>query len=1200
MPLNIAHHKSYHPYNRENIERVRRDEEAAELEAQAKEQKAMAAESEDRLRLLREQHRSNAHDQAGPSSGNGVNRRGRVDESDRAASSGHINFWADLEHSKGPREGSSRDHDALLGRPGSRRTTSAASTAPKERQQDDQFYLAAIEKEGKPWYDDPEMQGPKERKRTEDQRLEHAYKEASLKSSDDPMKAMAQFLAQREEAKRRAELDGEKLADSESTVVGSSSSYKHYVHQGLTREQELREQLEQRRRRTTQLEQDFRERPDTLDPGGTDQDQGLPLEGASEIGTTSLVTDVPTAVETTGIGAMNGVDQATMTPLESGQDTIHPIRPTTSIAETTPTVVAGIEIKNEPGDASFESTSTDAMLTGRFGGRQSMYSVLLGEMIDTVLVHEEYLFSEEDVSILHSYAELPYPARYLFSRLIQRKDTWHRLEALRTSYESEVEDVTSAIDILCDVTGPRFLITHAEAGDDGQEAMLQLLTLEELKTLAKRMNSAKPGTTRASTIAALLTTKSQGTLSSFMAPPSPSRKRAGSSSTSPKKPTQLALNFTPAGKKAAQSVRLAAEVTKLLGSLIRVAPGTRSLIDRVALVFYRGAMLGGTALTTAVLARSRRRNYPEYATERSPRVFATRQHLLQFEEAVATEMEMEEILQWGDGSEATFAKALKLFDTVWPIWQATVAEFDKEHPDGPDRMAYHRMRYHAGWPQTRVVYKGTTILARFKLHAKEEEVLKALLAQRHFRRGKRGEWYDRLALITALYSFPDAKDKIKAKTAALQIAVRGIEDPDTHLIYHDQLQRRIARLENQLPIPKSQKHDFSYAKLKQCTEQTYTGVRLDTMDDGSVLPGGQTLLAPILPRKRSSSGSVTGGTDSPEGSRFQARASLRKIVKVEQAASPAGKYTMKRSGSSSADLLADQSRGSPSPSPSMFDGTEEGASEALLAQYEVTRKESRTSMASVWRGLDGQPCRVETLVLQHYVFDQGYKGFHDEGGILKMLFTLCLWDVLFDAKEGVSDVFETPYQRAPLDLGQDSFAISRGPYLRERLSQISQGEAYNLVSMVDERERPRNTWAIGCRWDSFTREDLLEVVSCIPGPSLAIVFQMMAEEWEHCSGGMPDLLVYRLEDKKVKLCEVKSINDRLSETQKVWIDVLLRAGIQVEVSLVREVEDKERSKSRSKSPVKRSLSSGSLNSSSVMVGRGSPLKQETIKPEPRE
>jgi len=38
--LNIAHHKSYHPYRRDNIERVRRDEEEAQL-TEAKEEGRM-------------------------------------------------------------------------------------------------------------------------------------------------------------------------------------------------------------------------------------------------------------------------------------------------------------------------------------------------------------------------------------------------------------------------------------------------------------------------------------------------------------------------------------------------------------------------------------------------------------------------------------------------------------------------------------------------------------------------------------------------------------------------------------------------------------------------------------------------------------------------------------------------------------------------------------------------------------------------------------------------------------------------------------------------------------------------------------------------------------------------------------------------------------------------------------------------------
>lgn len=41
--LNIAHHKSYHPYRRDNIERVRRDEEEARLKEAAQEGKVMLA-----------------------------------------------------------------------------------------------------------------------------------------------------------------------------------------------------------------------------------------------------------------------------------------------------------------------------------------------------------------------------------------------------------------------------------------------------------------------------------------------------------------------------------------------------------------------------------------------------------------------------------------------------------------------------------------------------------------------------------------------------------------------------------------------------------------------------------------------------------------------------------------------------------------------------------------------------------------------------------------------------------------------------------------------------------------------------------------------------------------------------------------------------------------------------------------------------
>ncbi|KAG8936677.1 hypothetical protein FRC02_000135 [Tulasnella sp. 418] len=51
--LNIAHHKSYHPYRRDNIERVRRDEEEARLKKLKEEGKMLMTDSEARITSLR-------------------------------------------------------------------------------------------------------------------------------------------------------------------------------------------------------------------------------------------------------------------------------------------------------------------------------------------------------------------------------------------------------------------------------------------------------------------------------------------------------------------------------------------------------------------------------------------------------------------------------------------------------------------------------------------------------------------------------------------------------------------------------------------------------------------------------------------------------------------------------------------------------------------------------------------------------------------------------------------------------------------------------------------------------------------------------------------------------------------------------------------------------------------------------------------
>lgn len=77
--------------------------------------------------------------------------------------------------------------------------------------------------------------------------------------------------------------------------------------------------------------------------------------------------------------------------------------------------------------------------------------------------------------------------------------------------------------------------------------------------------------------------------------------------------------------------------------------------------------------------------------------------------------------------------------------------------------------------------KGSTALGILHEYDEECEVLKTLLAQRVWRRGKRGAWYDRLALVLMNHYGGD----LDKKREAVEVCLDGLEDNDTHLSEHD-------------------------------------------------------------------------------------------------------------------------------------------------------------------------------------------------------------------------------------------------------------------------------------------------------------------------------------------------------------------------------------------------------------------------------
>ncbi|KAL7805177.1 VRR-NUC domain-containing protein [Trichoderma aethiopicum] len=203
----------------------------------------------------------------------------------------------------------------------------------------------------------------------------------------------------------------------------------------------------------------------------------------------------------------------------------------------------------------------------------------------------------------------------------------------------------------------------------------------------------------------------------------------------------------------------------------------------------------------------------------------------------------------------------------------------------------------------------------------------------------------------------------------------------------------------------------------------------------------------------------------------------------------------------------------------------------------------------------GGECTVEEMCLGHF-WSHGWKGYHAEGGIIRTLFAYLFYDILFLY---IPNVFQTAFQTCPLDLHTDAFFPARASEINHRLVEIANGEGERILRGVWDKEHERRTSVIGLNWD-FEVEDLTELVRCFQGSALAALCKVMAQEYRQRGGGIPDLVLWRLADSdeadapdeepgkakgEVMFVEVKSANDRLSDTQRLWIHVLTGAGVKV-------------------------------------------------------
>lgn len=229
-------------------------------------------------------------------------------------------------------------------------------------------------------------------------------------------------------------------------------------------------------------------------------------------------------------------------------------------------------------------------------------------------------------------------------------------------------------------------------------------------------------------------------------------------------------------------------------------------------------------------------------------------------------------------------------------------------------------------------------------------------------------------------------------------------------------------------------------------------------------------------------------------------------------------------------------------------------------------------------GYDDEPCTVEQLVLQYYQQNHasagneseihnddlgGWYGIHCEGRVLGNLFGLFLWDIIY---ANVPDVFQTPFQAAPLDFGfADTFYEARKGILDSRLNQLQ--KEWTMREVIDDLGAiwHREFGKIS-RFVSWPREDSLPlrlhqlVVLAMGQERLVRLLRYMATspEYHVAQNGLPDLLLLRFRQKEgsspeetkcptdnhkclnvYEFCEMAyrlNLNDRSETLSKIGID----------------------------------------------------------------
>ena len=213
-------------------------------------------------------------------------------------------------------------------------------------------------------------------------------------------------------------------------------------------------------------------------------------------------------------------------------------------------------------------------------------------------------------------------------------------------------------------------------------------------------------------------------------------------------------------------------------------------------------------------------------------------------------------------------------------------------------------------------------------------------------------------------------------------------------------------------------------------------------------------------------------------------------------------------------------------------------------------------------GKFSETATVEEFALNYYLKEENLKGIHGENLIIPTLYVLLLWEEIFDDKTPL--VFQSKYQSFPLDFFEKDFYINRKIIIDKKLDKIKNYKKEQLIKhlqlIYDTKKGIRNPYV---EWNTYVynREILIKIGVAFGPVKLVEIFKVILNQGlKAVKTGMPDLLLWSEKSKNkykeqffyaeadsIKLVEVKSVNDKLSDNQKFWLKTFYDKGINVEV-----------------------------------------------------